>query len=43
MKSELILELFEKLEAAGYLYNEIECWSARELQEIFAYSKWDNF
>jgi DNA-damage-inducible protein D len=43
MKSELILELFEKFESAGYLYNEIECWSARELQEIFAYSKWDNF
>lgn len=43
MKSELILELFEKFEGAGYLYNNIECWSARELQEIFAYSKWDNF
>ena len=43
MKSELILELFEKFEIAGYLYNNIECWSARELQEIFAYSKWDNF
>ena len=43
MKSELILELFEKFESAGYLYNNIECWSARELQEIFAYSKWDNF
>ena len=43
MKSELILELFEKFESAGYLYNNIECWSARDLQEIFAYSKWDNF
>jgi DNA-damage-inducible protein D len=43
MKSELILELFDKFESAGYLYNNIECWSARELQEIFAYSKWDNF
>ena len=43
MKSELILELFEKFESASYLYNNIECWSARELQEIFAYSKWDNF
>jgi DNA-damage-inducible protein D len=43
MKSELILELFSKFESAGYLYNNIECWSARELQEIFAYSKWDNF
>lgn len=43
MKSELILELFEKFESAGYLYKNIECWSARDLQEIFAYSKWDNF
>lgn len=43
MKSELILELFAKFENASYLYNNIECWSARELQEIFSYSKWDNF
>jgi DNA-damage-inducible protein D len=43
MKSELILELFDKFENASYLYNNLECWSARELQEIFAYSKWDNF
>ncbi len=43
MKSELIIELFEKFENAVYLHNNIECWSARELQEIFAYSKWDNF
>ncbi|MBS1669317.1 MAG: hypothetical protein JST58_18245 [Bacteroidetes bacterium] len=39
----LVLELFEKFERAGYLYNQIECWSARELQEIFVYTKWDNF
>lgn len=43
MKSELIIELFEKFEGASYMYNNIECWSARELQEIFSYSKWDNF
>ena len=43
MKSELIIELFEKFEGASYIYNNIECWSARELQEIFSYSKWDNF
>jgi DNA-damage-inducible protein D len=43
MKKELIVELFGKFENASYLYNNIECWSARELQEIFAYSKWDNF
>ena len=43
MKSELIIELFKKFEGASYMYNNIECWSARELQEIFSYSKWDNF
>lgn len=43
MKKELIAELFEKFESACYLYNNIECWSARDLQEILNYSKWDNF
>ena len=43
MKQELIIELFNKFEAACYIYNDIECWSARELQEILGYTKWDNF
>jgi len=43
MKQELIVELFQKFEEACYLYNEIECWSARELQEILGYSEWRNF
>lgn len=43
MKKELIVELFRKFENACYLYNEVECWSARELQEILGYTKWDNF
>ena len=43
MKPELITELFRRFEDACYLYNEIECWSARDLQEILAYTKWDNF
>ena len=43
MKSELILELFQKFEEACYIYKGIECWSARELQNIFGYTKWDNF
>lgn len=43
MKKELIAELFEKFEAACYLYKDIECWSARELQDILGYSKWSNF
>lgn len=43
MKQELIIELFQKFEEACYLYNQIECWSARELQTVLGYSKWDNF
>ena len=43
MKRELIRELFEKFERACYVFNEVECWSARELQEIFEYSEWRNF
>jgi DNA-damage-inducible protein D len=43
MKKELILELFKKFENACYLYEGIECWSAREVQEILGYSKWENF
>jgi DNA-damage-inducible protein D len=43
MKKELIAELFHKFEEASYLYHDIECWSARELQEIFNYKDWRNF
>jgi DNA-damage-inducible protein D len=43
MKREVIVELFGKFEQACYTYNGIECWSARELQEILGYSKWTNF
>ncbi|MEO6831151.1 MAG: hypothetical protein ABI378_02770 [Chitinophagaceae bacterium] len=43
MKNELIQELFEKFENACYIYKGIECWSARELQNILGYAKWENF
>ena len=43
MKQEFIIELFNKFESACYTYNNFECWSARELQDILGYSKWDNF
>ena len=43
MKKELIDELFQKFEAACYRLEDIECWSARELQAILGYAKWDNF
>lgn len=43
MKHELIVELFSKFEQACYHHNELECWSARELQEILGYAEWRNF
>jgi DNA-damage-inducible protein D len=43
MKQELVNELFLRFEKACYLFNGLECWSARDLQEIFEYSKWSNF
>ncbi|MFN0176230.1 MAG: DNA damage-inducible protein D [Saprospiraceae bacterium] len=43
MKKELIDELFLKFEQACYLIENTECWSARELQVILGYAKWDNF
>ena len=43
MKKELILDLFEKFEAACYLIEDTECWSARELQTILGYAEWRNF
>ncbi len=43
MKKEQIQLLFQQFENASQIIEEIECWSARELQEIFNYTKWDNF
>ena len=43
MKKELISELFQKFESICYVFNEVECWSARELQFLLGYSKWENF
>lgn len=43
MKKEQIQQLFSQFENACYEYNGIECWSARELQSVLGYSKWDNF
>src|SRR5690242_9415690 len=43
MKKEQVAALFEKFEEACYIYNGIECWSARELQGIFNYKEWRNF
>jgi DNA-damage-inducible protein D len=43
MKKELINELFVKFENARYVYKNIECWSARDIQKVFNYSEWRNF
>ncbi|MCY1521698.1 hypothetical protein D9M68_565230 [compost metagenome] len=43
MKKELILELLQQFENACYSYNDVEFWSARELQQVFEYSQWRNF
>jgi len=43
MKSEEIKNLFVQFEQAAGEFNGIECWSARELQNLLGYSKWENF
>jgi DNA-damage-inducible protein D len=43
MKKELISELFGKFEDACYDLDGLECWSGRELMEIFNYSEWRAF
>jgi len=43
MKSEEIKQLFTQFEAAAAQFEDIECWSARELQFLLGYTKWENF
>ncbi|MDR0413865.1 MAG: damage-inducible protein D [Prevotellaceae bacterium] len=43
MKSEEIKVLFAQFENASVEVEGVECWSARELQELLGYSKWENF
>lgn len=43
MKTEEIRDLFIKFEEAASELEGVECWSARELQELLGYSKWENF
>lgn len=43
MKKELIQELFLQLEGVKYEEQLIEYWSARDLQLILGYNKWENF
>lgn len=43
MKKEEIQNLFKSYEDAVCMIDDIECWSARDLQKLFGYSKWENF
>jgi len=43
MKTEEIKQLFEQFESAASEIEGIECWSAREMQTLLGYSKWENF
>ncbi len=43
MKREIISELYQGFEAAAIEVDDVECWSARDLQPLLGYSKWENF
>lgn len=43
MKAEQVRALFAAFEAAVLPVEGIECWSARELQQLLGYSDWRNF
>ena len=43
MKTEEIKSLFEQFEKAAAEVENIECWSAREMQTLLGYAKWENF
>lgn len=43
MKSEEIKTLFEQFENAAATVENVECWSARDLQTLLGYAKWENF
>ncbi len=43
MKSEEIHHLFSCFESVASEVQGIECWSARDLQNLLGYTKWENF
>lgn len=43
MIREFIAELFQKFEDGCYDFDGVECWSARDLQNILGYTQWRNF
>ena len=42
-KKETIKKMFSSFEEAAMHVEGVECWSARDLQVLLGYSKWDNF
>ena len=43
MKKKLIVKLRKTFEEAAFDYQGVECWSARELQNLLNYTEWRNF
>ena len=43
MHEDKIKQLFIDFENAVHIIEGIECWSARELQQLLGYTKWSNF
>ena len=43
MKIEEIKQLFDQFESASSKIEGVECWSARNMQILLGYSKWENF
>ena len=43
MKTSEIKRLFDQFEQAALEVEGMECWSARDLQHLLGYSKWENF
>ena len=43
IKKEIIKKMYGSFEAAAMNIEGVECWSARDLQVLLGYSKWDNF
>ncbi len=43
MQKEFITDLFDRFENACYDLDSMECWSARDVQQILGYQDWRNF
>ena len=43
MKKEIIKKMYGSFEEAAMHIEGLECWSARDLQVLLGYSKWENF